>query len=739
MRPASIGSSSPLATIAAWLALGALCVSGAGKKPLFEYDDHYVMLNDFDRNNFYRRALANILPSCGPECSVIDVGAGSGLLSMMAAHIGAAHVLAIEANPNLATLAEQTVRRNQHANFAGSNVTVVAAMSSAVNQSHLPRGRKADILVTETFGTMLLGEGAINFIPDARDRLLKDGGIVIPAGGCQYATLVEIPDLAATMGPGMWGAINLTRLNVLQDTLYWKATVGASRTPFTRISDRICILEVDLTQDTKESIPDNRTFRIPVRREGTVHAVLFDWDIWADASRSDILSTAPGTRNYAGDVAWGWLLQLQEEVDEDWGFGPIPKQLQVAQGDWLDIAVDYIAKGISVHVRTRKVPIDSLGGASPKESDVVAYPKVSFPARMRGVDRGDMIQANEFYLPIAGDGDRHTFYRDALALALHRNATKHRSPTVLDCSSGAGVPALVAAKDYGLRSLTVTRRNEFANVLRNVAEDNGVGETMEAYAIDPRDLLEILLPNGEQADMVVVDPPGTPVHGLNPFAILPSIQKRLLKSDGLVIPAGACFEVGLVDSEHVAQMFSIPGGRWQEVDLTVWNEEARRQHVLERLVPHTKWFGSHSSMEFKWLSKPQCIFEVDLTRYGREDADPESRRLHEVLVAADGRAHALVATWVVWDDHSDRSRRLSAESEYFGRALTWPHYVQALAMPETIPGILEPISVQAGERWQLEVIVRQGTAKRTGAAGPEFSLQLQGKLPLGVGSHPIEL
>lgn len=55
---------------------------------------------------------------------------------------------------------------------------------------------------------------------------------------------------------------------------------------------------------------------------------------------------------------------------------------------------------------------------------------------------------------------------------------------------------------------------------------------MEAYSADPRDMLELLLPRGERADIVVVEPPGTPLHGLSPFAVLPSINKNLLKEGG---------------------------------------------------------------------------------------------------------------------------------------------------------------------------------------------------------------
>jgi hypothetical protein len=270
-------------------------------------------------------------------------------------------------------------------------------------------------------------------------------------------------------------------------------------------------------------------------------------------------------------------------------------------------------------------------------------------------------------------------------------------------------------------------------LLRQVAADNDVGELVEAYAADPRDLLEALLPQSQKADIVVVDPPGTPLHGLSPFALLPPLRKRLLKEDAIVVPAGGCLEVVLLESVDLAQMFSVPGGQWKDVDLTVWNEESRRQRILSRLVPYTKWFGPHSRMAQKWLSTPQCAFTVNLRDYGRDEPHAEENISLEIPITATGLAHAVVARWTVWDS-PERTVRLGAEPAqdgggelgYLGRSLTWTQYVQALAAPGTGPGLLEPVAVREGEVRRLRLTVRQGKEKRTGAAGPEFTLRLDG-------------
>eukprot|EP00927_Polykrikos_kofoidii_P017026 TRINITY_DN1772_c0_g2_i1.p1 TRINITY_DN1772_c0_g2~~TRINITY_DN1772_c0_g2_i1.p1 ORF type:complete len:789 (-),score=113.70 TRINITY_DN1772_c0_g2_i1:39-2405(-) len=722
--------------------VGSLASSPKAKtKPLFEYDDHYVMLNDYERNEFYRRGLERVVPSCGPHCSVLDLGAGSGLLSMMAAHAGAANVVAIEANPALAELAARTVERNKLANFPKSNVTVVAKLSSGVDVESMPSARGADILVTETFGTMLLGEGAANFVPDARDRLMKSGGTVIPAGGCQYVTLVEVPEFAHTLMPRVWGGLNLSRFEALQDSVYWKATVGASRMELKRLTERLCVLEVDLYNDTRDSIPENRTFRVRASQSGTVHAALLDWDVWLDSSRSDLMSTAPGTRRFAGDVAWGWLLQTQEDgIGEDWvrSSSSRPTRMAIKKGELIDIGVEFVARGISAHVRSRRAPDaeEAPSTASlPGLTGILPTASAGSPARMRGVNRPAVVEVNEVYLPLLGDLERHRFYESAVdaALSHHGGMNVTRKPTLLDCS-GASVSALLAAKKHGMQVLALTRWKDLSSALRDSAEDNGIRDLVDAYAANPRDLVSSLLPRGEKVDIVVIEPPGTPVHGLSPFAILPAVRKYLLKDGGSVVPAGACFQVGLVQSRDAATLFSVPGGRWSEIDLSVWNEESVLQGVLGRLVPYTKWFGPRSTTELRWLSKPKCVFEVDLSTYGLSSHPVEDvvSNIEALDIVESGNASVLAAEWVVWGSPENKSDLLDAKSEYLGRSLTWPLFVQAVAAAPpsgvAVNGLppLEPVGVTAGEAQSLEVTVRQGTGKVTGAAGPEFVFRLLG-------------
>ena len=152
-------------------------------------DFHYAMVNDHARNEFYRRSLAEVV---GPDTHVLEIGTGSGLLAMIAAQAGAKMVTAVEANKHMAALARSIIA----ANGLGDRVRVINKLSTDVVSADLEPHGPADVLLSEILGTLMLGESALEYNADARDRgLLKPGGKLVPACGQQFVTLIESADL----------------------------------------------------------------------------------------------------------------------------------------------------------------------------------------------------------------------------------------------------------------------------------------------------------------------------------------------------------------------------------------------------------------------------------------------------------------------------------------------------------------------------------------------------------------
>merc|ERR1719265_3126218 len=68
-----------------------------------------TMLNDFERNEFYRTALRAAVSA---EKLCLEIWAGAGLLSMIAAKEGAGSVVAVEESKELISVAAQTMADN---------------------------------------------------------------------------------------------------------------------------------------------------------------------------------------------------------------------------------------------------------------------------------------------------------------------------------------------------------------------------------------------------------------------------------------------------------------------------------------------------------------------------------------------------------------------------------------------------------------------------------------------------
>jgi type II protein arginine methyltransferase len=138
------------------------------------YPWHFLIPRDHVRNDAYEQALQRAIR---PGCRVLEIGTGSGLLAMMAARAGA-EVTTCEADTAIASAARDVVAANGYAD----RVRVLNLHSTALDPER-DMGGLADILVSEIVSNDLLSEGVLAAHEDAVARLLKPGGVVIPARG----------------------------------------------------------------------------------------------------------------------------------------------------------------------------------------------------------------------------------------------------------------------------------------------------------------------------------------------------------------------------------------------------------------------------------------------------------------------------------------------------------------------------------------------------------------------------
>jgi len=152
-------------------------------------DWHPSILADTARNAAFDAALRR---SIVPGSRVLDIGAGSGLLALMAARAGAAEVVSCELNPTLAAAATQIVERNGHAD----RIRVLAKHSRDL-QIGTDIAGPADVIVSETVSDNLLGEDILGSMEDVVARLAHPATRVIPSHGSVRIALACYGNLAS--------------------------------------------------------------------------------------------------------------------------------------------------------------------------------------------------------------------------------------------------------------------------------------------------------------------------------------------------------------------------------------------------------------------------------------------------------------------------------------------------------------------------------------------------------------
>jgi type III protein arginine methyltransferase len=144
---------------------------------------HHGMLRDGARNTAWRMAIEALAPGR----RVLDIGTGSGLLALIAARAGAAHVYACELNPLLALTAREIVAANGLTDI----ITVLPVHSGKVSRADLGGG--AELVVSEILAHDLLGESVLPSMAHAHAELCAPGALFLPERATIRVALADDP------------------------------------------------------------------------------------------------------------------------------------------------------------------------------------------------------------------------------------------------------------------------------------------------------------------------------------------------------------------------------------------------------------------------------------------------------------------------------------------------------------------------------------------------------------------
>lgn len=265
----------------------------------------FLLANTAERLTLFERALTRRIASGDV---VLDLGSGTGVLAFLALRAGASKVYAVEETDSI-----ELARSVCAANGVDDRIVLLHCPSFSVE---LPE--RADVLVADVFDMFGLQPGGLSCLADARRRLLKETGTLMPSALELYLAPVEAAELYG------------------QRVAFWTRTVSGidlsalhscainNRYPnrFERralLADGALLARVQLREIEMPSFGGHVT--APIARSGVLHG-LCGWFV-AHLAEDIRVDNAPGeaTTNYAQ------------------AFFPIERPVSVKEGDTVKISL----------------------------------------------------------------------------------------------------------------------------------------------------------------------------------------------------------------------------------------------------------------------------------------------------------------------------------------------------------------------------------------------------------------
>jgi protein arginine N-methyltransferase 1 len=255
------------------------------------------------RMSAYAEALRRAVT---PGCTVIDIGAGPGVFSLLACQYGAGSVIAIEPDDSV-----ELLRQMAKDNGCSDRITIVQGLSTEFT----PPSR-ADVIISDIRGCLPLFEGHIPTIIDARERMLAPGGTLIPARDKLRVALAQSSeDYASYEVP--WArnglGLNLAGGQRFAVNCWWKVKLGADAL----LSDPADVAVLDYYHISNPDFAAEA--ELQANRSGTAHGLL----VWFDAE----LAPGVGFSNAPGEPP---LIYGQT-------FLPLQRPMDVSPGDRISI------------------------------------------------------------------------------------------------------------------------------------------------------------------------------------------------------------------------------------------------------------------------------------------------------------------------------------------------------------------------------------------------------------------
>ncbi|KAK4537359.1 hypothetical protein CDCA_CDCA12G3384 [Cyanidium caldarium] len=255
---------------------------------------HEEMLKDDVRTSTYMHAIQDN-PHLFRGKVVLDVGCGTGILSLFAARAGAAKVYAVECS-RIIEQARAIVRLNHYEH-------VIELFECRVEELQLPidpqsgQEMQVDVIVSEWMGYFLFYESMLESVLYARDKWLRPGtGLMFPDQATLYLCAIE--DAAYRRDKiDFWDSVYGFDFSCIKRIALTEPLVDYVDAE--QVNTTACpILRVDVGRVTRDALDWSVRFRLTATRNDFVHALVAYFDIaFTHCHRPLGFSTGPAAKS----------------------------------------------------------------------------------------------------------------------------------------------------------------------------------------------------------------------------------------------------------------------------------------------------------------------------------------------------------------------------------------------------------------------------------------------------------
>jgi len=243
---------------------------------------HEEMLKDEVRMKAYRNAIVNNKHLFRDKV-VLDVGCGTGIMSLFAAKSGAKKVIGVD-NSDIAHQAKRIVEDNKLSD-------VIVILKGKIEEIELPVD-KVDVIISEWMGYCLLYESMLQTVIFARDKWLRPDGVILPDKATLNLTAIEDSEYKEDK-INFWDNVYGFNMSSIKKMAMQEPLVDIVE-PNQVMAGTCRLLTIDINTVKEEDLDFKTPFRLVALRDDFCHAFVASFDIeFTKCHKNIFFSTGP--------------------------------------------------------------------------------------------------------------------------------------------------------------------------------------------------------------------------------------------------------------------------------------------------------------------------------------------------------------------------------------------------------------------------------------------------------------